>query len=178
MNKTKRFLIVLAVLAVAFAFLFPSIQWYFLTPKEDQALALGSREQIREYAWRMARTDLTELEKLAKAGSTEALSGHLADLVPASRIAYKQLGMKLPATWTAQSFLAPFDDQTDALSKVEDLYRERMLKLKNLHGNAVQLGLDLSGGMSIVIRADLPALEERQGRALSAAEKDDAVVRA
>ena len=58
MNKTKRFLIVLAVLAVAFVFLLPSIRWYALTPKEDQALALGSREQIREFAWRMARADL------------------------------------------------------------------------------------------------------------------------
>ena len=48
MNKTKRFLIVLAVVGVALAFLWPTINWYFLTPKADQALALGSREQIRD----------------------------------------------------------------------------------------------------------------------------------
>ena len=61
MNKTKRFLVVLVVLAIAFVFLVPTIRWYAMTPKEDQALALGSREQIREYSWRMARAALVEI---------------------------------------------------------------------------------------------------------------------
>lgn len=178
MNKTKRFLIVLAVLAVAFAFLFPSIQWYYLTPKEDMALALGSREQIREYAWRMARADLAELEGLAKAGTETELGGRFQPLVAVSKKAYKELGMKTPPVWNAKAFLAVYDTRTDALSDIENYYRDRMLKLKNLHGNAVQLGLDLSGGMSVVIRADLDALAARAGRTLSAAERDDAVVRA
>ena len=43
-------MIVLAVIAVSLVFLWPTVSWYWLTPKADQALALGSREQIREYA--------------------------------------------------------------------------------------------------------------------------------
>ncbi|MBN2874382.1 MAG: protein translocase subunit SecD, partial [Spirochaetales bacterium] len=57
-------------------------------------------------------------------------------------------------------------------------HRTRVLSLKKLHGSAVQLGLDLSGGMSVIIRADLDALATKMGRELSPAERDDAVVRA
>jgi preprotein translocase subunit SecD len=178
MNKTKRFLIVLAVVAVAFAFLFPSIQWYYLTPQEEQTLALGSREAIRDYSWRTARIDLVDLESRVKAGDESALPSNFDGLVARAKDVYKELRMEAPQVWSAKAVLAAFDNRADALLEIEDVYRQSILKLKQLHGNAVQLGLDLSGGMSIVIRADLEALEERAGRSLSPAEKDEAVVRA
>ncbi|GAB1433191.1 protein translocase subunit SecD [Spirochaetota bacterium] len=176
MNKTKRFIIVLVVLAVAFAFLMPSIKWYALTPKEDQALALGSREQIREYAWRLARTDLAEIMMLS--GESVALPDRFNPLIKRAKSIYKSIGLKAPALWDAKAFMAAFDNQADALAEIEDYHRTRILGLKKLHGSAVQLGLDLSGGMSVVIKADMEALEAKAGRTLSAAEKDDAVVRA
>ena len=48
MNKRTRFVILLAVLAICFVFLWPSISWYGRTPKEVQALALGSTEKIKD----------------------------------------------------------------------------------------------------------------------------------
>lgn len=176
MSKTKRFLIVLVVLAVAFAFLVPTIRWYAMTPKEDQALALGSREQIREYSWRLARADLAEIEKLI--GDESPLPVKFAPLVKRAKAIYKDIGLAAPKAWSAKAYLAAFDNRADALADLEEYYRDRVLKLKKLHGSAVQLGLDLSGGMSVVIRADIEALEAKAGRALSAAERDDAVVRA
>ncbi len=178
MNKTKRFLIVLIVLAVAFAFLVPSIRWYYLTPKEDQALALGSREQIRDYAWRVARSDMADLEKLATANDESPLPARFDPMVKRARKIYKDLGLKTPQVWSAKAYLAAFDNRADALADLEDYYRTHVLSLKSLHGSAVQLGLDLSGGMSVIIRADLAALEAKTGRTLSAAERNDAVVRA
>ncbi len=176
MNKTKRFLVVLVVLAIAFVFLVPTLRWYAMTPKEDQALALGSREQIREYSWRMARADLAEIEKLV---SNEAQLPDFYDpMVKRAKAIYKELGLSNPKVWNAKAYLAAFDNRADALSELEDYYRERVLSLKKLHGSAVQLGLDLSGGMSVVIRADIAALEAKVGRTLSPAERDDAVVRA
>ena len=50
MNKRSRLVILIAVLAICFAFLWPSICWYGRTPKEVQALALGSTENIKDYA--------------------------------------------------------------------------------------------------------------------------------
>ncbi|GAB1456296.1 MAG: protein translocase subunit SecD [Spirochaetia bacterium] len=178
MNKTKRFIIVLVVLAVAFAFLLPSLQWYAMTPKEDQALALGSREQIREFAWRMARTDLAEIEQLASTSNPDSLPSSFDPMVKRAKQIYKAVGLKAPEVWNAKAYLAAFDNRTDALSELEDYYRTHVLSLKKLHGSAVQLGLDLSGGMSVIIRADLDALQAKVGKTLSPAEKDDAVVRA
>ena len=59
MKKTTRLVILLAVLAVCFAFLWPSISWYWRTPKEVQALALGSLENIKDYATARAGEDVT-----------------------------------------------------------------------------------------------------------------------
>ena len=50
MNKKSRFILILAVLAICFGFLWPSLKWYAWTPKEDQALALSSLENIKDYA--------------------------------------------------------------------------------------------------------------------------------
>jgi preprotein translocase subunit SecD len=176
MNKTKRFLVVLVVLAIAFVFLVPTLRWYAMTPKEDQALALGSREQIREYSWRMARADLLEIEKLVS--DETPLPDKYDPMVKRAKAIYKELGLSNPKAWNAKAYLAAFDNRADALSEFENYYRERVLALKKLHGSAVQLGLDLSGGMSVIIRADIPALEAKVGRNLSPAERDDAVVRA
>lgn len=50
MSKKSRLITIIAVLAVCFAFLWPTISWYALTPKEEQALALSSLEKIKDYS--------------------------------------------------------------------------------------------------------------------------------
>jgi preprotein translocase subunit SecD len=176
MSKTKRFIIVLAVIAVAFAFLFPSLKWYAWTPKEDQALALVTREQIREYSRRMALADIDELKKLVVAGDSKPLSGgNYTFPIQAATQGYKDLGKAKPSTWTAQAILAGFDSEKDAYDAIETLYRKHVLGLKTLHGNALQLGLDLSGGMSVIIQADLDSLGKKLGHTLSAAERAEAM---
>lgn len=178
MNKTKRLLTVFVVLALAFLFLLPSIRWYFLTPKDEKILATGSSEQIREYAWRMARNDLAELEKLARSSADEPLPARMGWMADRAKKLYKQMGKAVPASWTAQAVLGAYDSRNTAMTDIEDRYRTDILKLKNLQNTVVQLGLDLSGGMSVVIRADLPALEQKLGHSLSLSEREDAMSRA
>jgi len=178
MSKTKRLLIVLAVLAVAFAFISPSLRWYYLTAPEDKALALGSREQIRDYAWRMARSDFAELEKRAMAGDLSVLPQRFDYLAKNAAKLYKQTKLEQPKEWNIQAIRRVYATREDLILEIEDYYRSKILNTKKLFSNSIQLGLDLSGGMSVVIRADLDNLAERTGRALSAAERDDAVVRA
>ncbi len=177
MSKIRRFIIVLAVLGIAFAFLYPSLNWYFLTPKEDQALAVGSRESIREYARRMAFKDLSELKGLAAAGDEKALPAQYKDVVGLASKLYKESKRPAPKAWTAKAVLSAFDSERAAYDAVEAKYRANVLAIKARHNNAVQLGLDLSGGMSVVIQADLPALEKKLGHPLSAAERADAMKR-
>jgi preprotein translocase subunit SecD len=178
MSKTRRFVIVLVVLGIAFAFLFPSLKWYFWTPKEDQALAVVSREQIREYSRRMALSDVAELKKLAAAGDQKVIdTSRFAFAIQGSTQAYKDLHRAVPSSWTAKNTLGGFEDERAAYDSIENLYRQHVLALKSRHNNAVQLGLDLSGGMSAVIQADMGALAKKAGHTLSAAEKADAMKR-
>ncbi|MEN6363466.1 MAG: protein translocase subunit SecD [Rectinema sp.] len=177
MSKTRRLILVIAVLAVAFAFIFPTIQWYFLTPKEDQALAVGSREQIRDYSRRMAYSDLAALKAKAGAADASDISRDYPIAVEVASKAYKVSKSARPKTWDASAVLAAFRTERSAFDAIEGKYRERVLGLKSRHGNAIQLGLDLSGGMSVIIQADLKALSQKLGHELSATERTDAMSR-
>ena len=64
MNKRTRLLVLLAVIALCFVFLWPSISWYARTPKEVQQLALGSTENIKNYAELKAAEDVRTIKKL------------------------------------------------------------------------------------------------------------------
>jgi preprotein translocase subunit SecD len=80
--------------------------------------------------------------------------------------------------WDARTVLSSFISRQEALDTIETRYRDRIFKLKDLQKSAVQLGLDLSGGLSIVLQADMDALRERLGRDLTEADREDAVNRA
>ncbi|MBO8449555.1 MAG: protein translocase subunit SecD [Spirochaetes bacterium] len=165
MNKRSRFALILVVLAICFAFLWPTAKWYFLTPREDQTLALGSRERIKDYARNMAAGDVQELLTLARSGSgsTEPLPERFDGLVQAARHNYKQMGKEIPSVWTAAAVLSAFGSESDAVDTAEGLYRDGILSLKRTQERAVKLGLDLSGGMSFIIKADLAAAEAAAG---------------
>lgn len=178
MSKIRRLIIVIVVLAVSFAFLFPTIQWYFLTPKEDQAIAVGSREQIRDYSRRMAYSVLIDIKAKALAADTTDLSSKYDIVTNVAKKAYASSHRSLPKQWDAASILKAFSNEKAMFDGVEAKYRERVLSLKNVHGNAIQLGLDLAGGMSVVIQADLKALSEKLGHELSQTEREDAMKRA
>jgi preprotein translocase subunit SecD len=173
MSKRYRLFIILTTMVVCFVFLFPTIRWYFLEKKEDQALALGSREQIKLYASQTARADLQELVKAARAG--EEVPERLNFFETQAKKIRKDTKTPAPPQWDAQAVLSSFSGEQEALDAIETYYRERYFALKDLQKNAVQLGLDLSGGMSIVLQADLTGREERLGRALTDADRIEAI---
>ncbi|MFA6506466.1 MAG: protein translocase subunit SecD [Treponemataceae bacterium] len=177
MSKRYRFFIVLATVAVCFSFLFPTIRWYFMVPKEQQALALGSREQIKTYATRKAQADLKELKALVQSQNSAALPVKFDFLITNAKVNYKLAKMTAPKVWDAKSVLASFASEREAVDAIESQYRTGIVKLKGLHGNAIQLGLDLSGGMSVIIQANLDSVKEKLGRELTAEDKADAMNR-
>ena len=178
MNKTQKFFLIIAVLAIAFIFLFPSIKWYFLVPLEDKALAVGSREQIRDYAWRIAGVDLLEIEKMFKNGDENPLPEKFQHLVDRARKQYRIQKKPFPSVWNAKAVLAAYGSRRLCLNDFEDYYRTKILDLKKLQGSAIQLGLDLSGGMSIIIRTDLEAYGAKLGHTLSEFEREEVMNRA
>lgn len=179
MSKFQRLLIVLGVIAVSFAFLWPTVNWYWLTPKADKSLAVGSREQIREYARSMAISDLNALKASASSNDESKMDAQKFTVdIQAATSAYKTARKPLPSTWTSKTALAAFVSEKAAYDAVEGIYRTHVLDLKAQQKRAVKLGLDLSGGMSAVIQADLDALSKKLGHTLSAAERVDAMKRA
>jgi preprotein translocase subunit SecD len=176
MSKRYRFAIILVLVAICFFFLLPSLRWYFMVPKDRQTLALESREQIKVYASRTAQEDFDRLFRLAQAG--EDLPPEFAFLEKKAKRIYKENRQKAPEYWDTKTVLGAFANRKEALDAVETEYREKIFALKELQKNAVQLGLDLSGGLSIVLQADLNALQERLGRPLNDADREDAINRA
>ena len=167
MNKRTRFVILLAVLALCFVFLWPSISWYGRTPKEVQQLALGSTENIKNYAESQAAEEVRTIKELAKKDSSAILEGDFAWLNKAAEKQYKSYGIKVPETMTVSAVLKAYDTELDFMNVIQSKYRDEILKAKKYYDNSVKLGLDLSGGMNVIVKADLDAALESQGDTVS-----------
>lgn len=165
MSKRSRFLILIAVIAVCFAFLWTSIAWYYLTPKEVQALALGSLENIKDFAQVQASKDVLAIKDIAKkdAGATlETVAPNFAWVNKCAAKKYRKMGQKVPKPLSVGKVLAAYTNENDFMSEFTDRYRDTILKAKKRYQNSVKLGLDLSGGMNIIVKADLDAAIESQ----------------
>jgi len=176
MSKRYRLVIILAVLGVCFLFLLPTIRWYYLTPKDQQAMALESRLQIRTYASQAAQGDLQRLMEAVRLD--QGVPADLDFLKPMAKKQYRNNKQPVPETWTARNVLEAFSSRREALDAIENKYRDDIFSLKDLHKNAVKLGLDLSGGLSIVLQANFNSIQERLGRSLNEDDRIDAMNRA
>lgn len=176
MSKRYRLTIILIIIVICFIFLLPTLRWYFIVPPQDKVFALQSREQIREYTSQKAEVDMQRLINSARL--EEAVPSDLAFIIKDAKKINKDIKAPNPAQWDAKAVLSIFANRNEAQSMLETHYRERIFDLKALQKNAVQLGLDLSGGLSIVLQADMNALKERLGHDVSDADREDAVNRA
>jgi preprotein translocase subunit SecD len=163
-------------MAVCFVFLWPTIRWYFLIPRDQQSLALESREQIKTYASRTAQEDLRRLIEAAR--SEGEMPPELSFLADSAKKIYKSGKLPAPEKWDARTVLSAFSSRREALEAIETKHRDDIFALKDLQKSAVQLGLDLSGGLSIVLQTDMDALQEKLGRSLTEEDRTDAVNRA
>ncbi len=169
MKKRSRFVIILAVLALCFWFLWPSISWYARTPKDQQSLALGSLEKIKDYTMLKAEEDVKTLVALAE-NKDAPLPLEFSYLEKVAKKNYKELSamykklgqsIEIPSEMNVNAVLASFrgklDPRGELQSVIEGRYRDPILEAKNRYENSVKLGLDLSGGMNIIVHADLDA---------------------
>jgi len=175
MRKRYRFAIIMVVLAVCFVFLWPSLSWHFLTPRDQQARALQSREQIRDNARQNAEVDFQRL--LAAAREGEDVPEDLSFLIRQARRLNRDHRQPAPERWDARATLSAFPSPHAVRYAIETVYREEVFSLRSLQRRAVQLGLDLSGGLSIILQADMDDLQERFDGQLTDADRDDAMER-
>jgi preprotein translocase subunit SecD len=175
MKKRYRILLIVVLVAVGFYFLWPSIKWYFLTPQADKEVAESSRNQIKVFAQEQADE---VVKKLVAQNPDDPLPADQSYLVVKATARYTEAKKNLPASWRVRDVLAAYTERAEVAADVEDHYRSRMFALKDLKNQTLQLGLDLRGGMYVVIRADFAALEKSSGTTYTDLQKEDKMVTA
>ncbi len=173
MTKRLRLLIILALVAFGVTAILPTVRWYFFIPEDQKLLAQSSRIEIRDWARGEARVALDELR--AAAAAEEALPAKYSFLTETAKENLEMTGEDIPSQWGAADVLRAFRDQNEAFDTLEQHYRNEVLVLKEMKERIVQLGLDLSGGISVTLEADRESLAERLGEEPSQAQMDDAV---
>ncbi|MDY4133141.1 protein translocase subunit SecD [Treponema sp.] len=163
MNKKSRLITIIAVLAVCFAFLWPTISWYARTPKEDQALALSTLENIKDYSNFKAASDVKAMVAAAKADPETLVPADQEWFKEQVKKNYKLENKKYSEPLKLVDALNSFASKTELVNFVEGVYRKKILKNKDFYKNSVKLGLDLSGGMNVIVKADLDAVIANQG---------------
>ena len=173
MSKRLRLLIILALVAFGVSAFLPTVRWYFFIPQDQKILAQSSRIEIRDWARAQARSALDELRAEAEAG--EPLPGEYAFLTATARQNLEAVDEAVPDTWSTTDVLRSFRDQTEAFETLEQHYRDQVIDLKEMKERIVQLGLDLSGGISVTLEADRDSLADRLGEAPSESQMSEAV---
>jgi len=167
MNKRTRLVILIAVLAICFVFLWPSISWYGRTPSHVKALALGSTESIKDYSVNQAAEVVRTLKSLATDNASAEVPEEYEWLKKSAVKKYKEAGKKAPSELVVKDILSAYDSELEMMDDIQTHYRAIILKAKKYYTNSVKLGLDLSGGMNVIVHADLDAAAAAQGDALA-----------
>jgi preprotein translocase subunit SecD len=178
MSKRGRLFVVLLVLVISGVFLYPTFQWYFMVPQDMKQLAAGSNTQIREYARGQAAKQLDMLTSLAEKDGEAELPEGFDFIREAAKEKYRSEERDLPDSWTVKTILAAYRSEKQAFEAIESYHRSRLQALKTKSGEVLQLGLDLSGGMSILLEADADSLARRLGREPTTEDQNQAIDRA
>lgn len=172
MSKRVRLVLILALLGVAFSFLYPTLRWYAWVPQDKKDLAAASRTQVQLYAQQRAERVASTIFAL---GDQDPVPEEYLFLTAKARERYRLEDRAAPRVWNKVDLLKGFAGRGELLLALEDQYRQEIQGLKDLRERTMQLGLDLVGGMRVVIAPDFNAVEEQQGKAMTASEREDAV---
>lgn len=175
MKKRSRLVIVLLVILMCGFFLYPTIMWYGGVPQSTKELATGSNVQIKEYSRGQASRDLRALKDLVAKDPLTTLPSEYGYLKVQAKANYKAMNKPVPKTWTIEALFGGFYNEQGLFDTCEEYYRTDLLELKKLSGKALQLGLDLRGGMSILLEADVKSFEEKRGSSATSAQVSAAV---
>lgn len=178
MTKILRLLLVLIFLGLASVFLYPTVKWYFLTDKDMKTLANGTREEIRLWAVDQTETVMDEILALKQDNNKldQLIPAEYAFLIDKAKVNYKDYGEKKPEQWTLRNVLNGFRGGEDEIEiAIEDHYRQDVLDIKDMKTRILALGLDLSGGLSVVLEPDFTSLEEDRETPLAPEERAEAL---
>ncbi|MDD5973069.1 MAG: protein translocase subunit SecD [Spirochaetales bacterium] len=167
MKNAGRIAAVLLVLIVSAVLLYPSIKWYCFVSEDVKNLATGTKEEIRDYSRAKASEDVNSIKALGGSSSVPKEYSYLIDEA-------KDRGYK-SNSWTVSTLMGAFKSESDLFSVVENHYRKEIMDAKSLQGRILSLGLDLKGGVSVLLEADTKGYAQKLGYTPSAEEISAAV---
>jgi len=170
MKKRDRWIIVLLVLLLCGYFLYPTFKWYTIVPQETKDLASGSNEQIREYARGQATRELRAIKSLVSSDASAEIPAEYSYLESFAKENYDLMDKDTPSDWTIEELCLGFYSEQDMFDTIEQYYRSSLLEVKTLSDSVLQLGLDLRGGMSILLDADVDSYNEKAGKSATSKE--------
>lgn len=175
MSKRFRFFIVLFFLIVAGIFLAPTVRWYAFISEEDKDLAASGRAEIQRYAQDEAASAIEELAEIAESDPDASVPDNYEFMIDTAADNLRAAEESVPDEWTVAELLGGFPDERAAFEVVESHHRDRIQNLRDMRSQIIELGLDLSGGVSVTLRPDRESLEERLGEEPTEEEYDEAV---
>ncbi len=177
MTKLMRLFLILICVGLGMVFLYPTIEWYFLIDRETKSLANSTREEIRLWAENDAAETVAEIKELGSNSVKleEPLPVEYNFLLTMAKEHYRQKDESVPKDWTLAAVLNGFRDYDEIQTSIENYNRQKILDLKNTKNRILALGLDLSGGLSVVLEPDFTSLENESTEVLSADDRSAAL---
>ena len=154
MEKRFRYIILLVVLATSIMFLYPTLKWYFFIDQELKTASTLSRSDLKDFATSKAEADVKALETLLEKDKDSLIPADFDYFVDE----IKEKGKK---TYTVADLFSAFpgDTKESNIENVKDVaeahYREEVFKVKDMKKTVIQLGLDIVGGVSVILEPNL-----------------------
>ena len=160
MSKRFRFILLLIAVFVAGLFLYPTVQWYFLFGDAQRGRAeITQAEAERQVGLETAEVN-RELTALALDDIDGAVPEKYAFLIPIAEQQYIELERDLPNEWTIRALLDGFVDGEQFIEEVNRYYLAEIEGIRDIRSQIIQLGLDLAGGVQVLLEPDLQKLRD------------------
>ncbi|MGL1894656.1 MAG: protein translocase subunit SecD [Spirochaetaceae bacterium] len=182
MNKRFKLLLILTLIVLGLFTLKPTYTWYMSLSDSERAIANESKEGIREKSQEKATIGANAVIELVKTNPKGDVPAEYSFLLDVAKKKYKDAEIDFPESWTLGVVLNAFKDSTDSVKSLVNLraafetyYSEVVFADKGLKGEILKAGLDIAGGMSVVIQVDKSSIkiEKEDGTLKTEAELTD-----
>ena len=166
MNKRFKLLLILVLVGLGLFSLKPSYTWYKALTENERALANESKEGIREKSQVKATEGANAILELVKENPDAEVPAEYSFLVDVAKEKYSDADVSAPSKWTLGVVLNAFKDSTNPANSLinlraafENYYSQIVFDNKALKDDILQAGLDIAGGMSVVIQVDKSSIQ-------------------
>lgn len=164
MPKRFRVLVLFMAVAVAAYFLYPTIDWYFLLGSADKNITQLTRSGTQSRVDTSVDIASQQLTDLVAREQGISVPDAYAFLIPVAKKRYRQDNRDIPEMWNVGNTLAAFTSANDFDRSLREHYHAEIEKKKSIKSRIILLGLDLSGGVQVLLEPDVEKLAEQIGR--------------